>query len=100
MLYFLKEMFVANIKIAYDIVTPRLFMQPCVIAFPLDAKTDLEITLLACMITLTPGTLSLDVSADKKILYIHALYIGEGGEEGLIQSLKKGFEQRILKLTT
>lgn len=97
--YFLKEMFVANLKIAYDIITPRLYMQPRVIAFPLSAKTELEITLLACMITLTPGTLSLDVSEDNTILYIHALYLDEEGEEGLIKSLKTGFEQRILGLT-
>lgn len=99
LLYFLKEMFVANLKIAYDIVTPSLYVQPTVIAYPLVAKTDLEITLLACMITLTPGTLSLDVSEDKRILYIHALYLGKDGEEGLIRSLKKGFEDRILALT-
>jgi multicomponent Na+:H+ antiporter subunit E len=37
-----------------------------VIALPLDAKTDLEITILASLISLTPGTLSLDVSEDKR----------------------------------
>jgi multicomponent Na+:H+ antiporter subunit E len=100
LLYFLKEMFVANIKIAFDIITPRLYMRPTVIAYPLLAKTDLEISLLACMITLTPGTLSLDVSEDKQTLYIHALYLGKDGEEGLIQSLRTGFEHRILALTT
>ncbi|WP_224995782.1 Na+/H+ antiporter subunit E [Cesiribacter sp. SM1] len=98
--FFLKEMFVANIKIAYEIITPRYRMQPTVVALPLSARTDVEITLLAAMITLTPGTLSLDVSDDKKILWVHVLYLEEGGAEEIVQKLKWGFERRLLELTT
>jgi multicomponent Na+:H+ antiporter subunit E len=65
----------ANLKVAFDIITPKDYMSPGIIAFPLDAKSDLEITLFANLLTLTPGTLSLDVSSDKKILYVHALYV-------------------------
>ena len=50
-----------------------------VIAIPLEARTDAEIVLLANLITLTPGTLSLDISADRKVLYVHAMYI-DGGD--------------------
>lgn len=98
--YFLKEVFVANIKIAYDILTPRLRMQPTVIAFPLSVKSNVEITLLACMFTLTPGSLSLDVSEDRKILWVHVLYLEEGGTDQIIQKMKTGFERRLLALTT
>jgi multicomponent Na+:H+ antiporter subunit E len=98
--FFIKEVFVANIKIAYDIITPRYRMQPTVIAFPLTVTTDLEITLLACMFTLTPGSLSLDVSEDKKFLFVHVLYLDKGGVEEIIHKLKWGFERRLLTLTT
>ncbi|GAB3196696.1 multicomponent Na+:H+ antiporter subunit E [Pontibacter aydingkolensis] len=98
--FFIKELLVANIKIAYDILTPRYYMRPTVIALPLSVKTDLEITLLACMITLTPGTLSIDVSENRKILYVHALYVKNNDVELLKQYIKNGFERRLLELTT
>lgn len=97
--YFLKELVVANIKISYDILTPHYHLQPTVMALPLSVKTDLEITILAGIITLTPGTLSIDVSSDKKILYVHSLYLKHNDVEQLKQSLKQGFERRIMELT-
>lgn len=98
--FFIKELLVANIKIAYDIITPRYHMQPTVIALPLTVKSEFEITLLACMITLTPGTLSIDVSENRKVLYVHSLYIKNNDIEGLKQHIKNGFERRLLELTT
>lgn len=95
--YFLYELVKANLQVAYDVATPKFFMNPGIIGIPLDAKTDLEITLLANMITLTPGTLSLDVSSDRKTLYVHAMYITN--REEFIRSIKDGFEKRILEIT-
>lgn len=98
-LYFLKELFDANLKIAYDVLTPTLHMQPAVFALELDAKTDLEITLLSNLVTLTPGTLCLDVSEDRKLMYIHAIYFSETSIDDLKAHIKNGFEKKILKLT-
>ncbi|WP_417265140.1 Na+/H+ antiporter subunit E [Brumimicrobium sp.] len=94
--YFLYELVKANLQVAADVVTPKFYMEPGIIKYPLDAKTDLEITLLANVITLTPGTLSLDVSDDRKVLYIHAMYVSDKDE--FIDSIKNGFEKRILKI--
>lgn len=96
-LYFLKELVKANLEVAYEVITPRLNMKPGIIAVPLTAQTDLEITLLANLITLTPGTLSVDVSDDKKVLYVHAMYITD--KASFIAGIKDGFERRILELT-
>jgi multicomponent Na+:H+ antiporter subunit E len=71
-------------------------MNPGIIAFPLDAKSDLEITLFANLLTLTPGTLSLDVSSDKKILYVHALYVKDA--DSFRSELKNGLEKRLLEV--
>ena len=71
-------------------------MRPGVVAIPLDAETDAEITLLANLITLTPGTLSLDVSDDRRVLYIHAMYVDD--VEELRRSIKDGFEKRVMEL--
>ncbi len=95
-LYFLWELVLANLRVAYDVVTPTHHMRPGVIAIPLDAQTDAEITALANFITLTPGTLSLDVSEDRKVLYIHAMYIHD--REALRREIKSGLERRVLEV--
>jgi len=94
--YFVKELVVANLKVAFDIITPKDYMQPGIVAVPLDAETDMEITLLANIITLTPGTLSLDVSKDKKVLYIHTLYLDD--TEKFRSEIKNGMEKRLLEV--
>ena len=94
--YFVKELIVANLKVAFDIITPKDYMRPGIVAVPLDAETDMEITLLANLITLTPGTLSLDVSTDNKVLYIHTLYLDD--TEKFRTEIKNGMEKRLLEV--
>lgn len=95
-LFFIWELILANLRVAYDVLTPGFRMKPGVVAVPLDARTDAEITLLANLITLTPGTLSLDVSADRSVLYLHAMYIDSPDE--VRQQIKQGFERRVLEV--
>ena len=76
-IFFLWELLLANLRVAHEVLTPGYQMRAAIIAIPLDAESDLEITVLANLITLTPGTLSLDVSRDRKILYIHAMHVGD-----------------------
>ncbi len=95
-LFYLFELFRSNLIIAWDIVTPTHYMRPGVIAIPLEAKTDVEITVLCNLITMTPGTLSLDVSEDRKVLYIHAMYIDD--VEKLRQQTKDSLERRVLDI--
>ena len=97
--YFTKELIVANFKVAYDVVTPVTYMRPCIVALPLDAKTDFEITVLACMISLTPGTLSLNLSDDKSLLFVHAITFKKMDPEAIKRDLKEGFEKKLLKIT-
>ncbi|WP_417310267.1 Na+/H+ antiporter subunit E [Devosia sp.] len=71
-------------------------LHPAFIAFPLKATRDAEITLLANLITLTPGTLSVAVSDDKRFLYIHA--IDAGDRETFIAELSNGFEKKVMEV--
>lgn len=95
-LFFLYELIKANIEVAYEVITPRLNMTPGIIMVPLDVKSEIAITVLANMISLTPGTLSIDVSNDKKVLFVHAMYIKD--REKFIKGIKEGFERRILEV--
>jgi len=91
--FFLWELIKANLRVAYDVLTPRHYMRPGVVAIPLDVETDIEITLLANLITLTPGTLSLDLSTDRRVLYVHGMHIED--VEAFRRHIKEGFERRI-----
>lgn len=95
-IFFLKEMLVSSVKVAYDVLTPKHTSRPGVIGIPLEAKTDFEITLLANLITLTPGTLSLDISEDRKTLYIHAMFLDDPDE--LRNEIKDKLERPMLEL--
>jgi multicomponent Na+:H+ antiporter subunit E len=95
-LFYLVELFLANLRVAHDVITPRHRMKPGIIAIPLDVKSDLEIIALTNLITMTPGTLSLDVSTDRRVLYIHAMYIDD--LEGLRSKIKDGLEKKVMEV--
>ncbi|MCB1214042.1 MAG: Na+/H+ antiporter subunit E [Deltaproteobacteria bacterium] len=94
--FFFKELFSASFRVAYDVVTPTHHMKPAIIQYPLKAESGLEITLLANLISLTPGTLSLDVRPNQKLLFIHTMYLTK--PEDLIKEIAEGFERRVIKL--
>ncbi|PWH15278.1 MAG: Na+/H+ antiporter subunit E [Anaerolineae bacterium] len=94
--FFAYELFLANLRVAYEVLTPRHNMHSRVIALPLRARTDFEITALAILISLTPGTLSLDVSADKRVLFIHAMFAED--EEEVRKDIQNNLEARLLAI--
>jgi multicomponent Na+:H+ antiporter subunit E len=94
--YYAWELLKSNAVILYEILTPGLDMRPGVVGIPIRARTDLEITILANLITMTPGTLSLDISPDRRTLYIHAMYIHD--PEALRKDIQENLERRVLEL--
>jgi multicomponent Na+:H+ antiporter subunit E len=95
-LLFVHELILSALKVAWLVVQPNMRIRPAIIAHPLTVTTDAQITLLANMITLTPGTLSVDVSDDRKTLYVHAIDIES--KEALIGAIAAGFETKILRV--
>lgn len=98
LLFFIYELIKANLQVALEVISPKLGMKPGIVAVPLDITTNFQITLLANLITLTPGTLSMDVSEDRKVLYVHSMYVED--KEEFIKSIKNGFEKRIIAIST
>jgi len=92
--FFLWELAVANLRVAAAVLGPSHLVRPGIVAVPLDVTSDAGIALLANLITLTPGTLSLDVSADRRFLYVHCLAVDDPDET--VRSIKHGFERRVL----
>ncbi len=94
--YFVTEVVTSALRVAYDVVTWRHYMHPAVIGVPLEARTDAEITLLSLLITLTPGSLTLDVSEDRKTLFVHVMYAQD--VDAARAHIKRGFERRVLEV--
>lgn len=94
--FFVYELFASSVQVVYDIITPQDMSTPRIIAMPLDAETDAEILLVTNLISLTPGTLSLDVSDDRKTLYVHAMFADD--PDALIHQLKSGMERMVLEV--
>lgn len=73
--FYLVEVARANLELAYVVLSPKMKIQPGFIKVPLLAKTDVEILLVSNLVTMTPGTLSVDVSPDRTHLYVHSLLL-------------------------
>ena len=97
---FVYELLLSAVRVAVVVLTPNLRnrLRPAIVAVPLTVKSDAEITLLANLITLTPGTLSIDVSDDRSVLYVHVLMLED--RAALLAGIASGFEARIKAVFT
>lgn len=93
MLFFLWELVVSSIRVAWDIVTPSHYSNPAIVEMPLDVESDIEILLVTTLISLTPGTLSLDVTPDRKTLIVHAMFADD--PDALVREMKDGMERMV-----
>lgn len=93
---FAREIVVANLQVAWWILRPRLQVQPALIRVPIELQSDAAITTLAGMISLTPGTVTVDVAPDRKSLDVHCLNVPDVAATK--QSIKTMFEQPLREL--
>lgn len=96
LVFFIKALFVSNLRVLWDVVTPSHISRPGIIRLPLDARTDLEIMLVANLISLTPGTLSIDLSENRNHLYVHVMFLDD--VDAARRELKEGLERRVLEV--
>lgn len=96
-LLFLKELTLSNFSVLMLIIKPKMPIRPAIFAMPTVLEKDWEITLLSSLITLTPGTIVIDISDDNKTLYIHSLDFEDIDEA--IQSIQNTFEKAILEVS-
>ena len=92
----LGDILVANVQVAWLILGPSARLRPAFVQYPLELREDFSITLLASTISLTPGTVSADVSADRRTLLIHALDVDD--EAALIAQIKQRYEAPLKEI--
>ncbi len=95
-IYFIWALVLANIRVALDVLRPRTAIQPAVVGIPLDITKDGEILLLSMLINITPGSVTIDLSDDRRTLYVHVMHMDD--PEVTRSEIKEGFERRVKRL--
>jgi multicomponent Na+:H+ antiporter subunit E len=96
---FLRDLLISSVQVALAVLSPRDATRPAFVEVPLrTARTGPEITMVANYITLTPGTLTVDVSPDRSTLLVHSLLAGESGDE-VRADIRDGIEARVTRVT-
>ncbi|WP_412463293.1 Na+/H+ antiporter subunit E [Halobacteriovorax sp. RT-2-6] len=93
---YLWDLTLGAFRVAQDVVTPQNLSTPGIIKFPLEVQSDFEIALLSNLITFSPGTMVIDLDADKKHLFIHMMFLEN--EEEAIKEFKEVIESRVLRI--
>jgi multicomponent Na+:H+ antiporter subunit E len=91
--FFIWELMLANVRVALDVLRPRTAIRPAVVAIPLDVTSDGEILLLSMLINITPGSVTIDLSDDRRTLYVHVMHMTSA--EASRREIKEGFERRV-----
>jgi multicomponent Na+:H+ antiporter subunit E len=94
--FFAWELIVANVKVAADVLRPRTAIRPAVIAIPLAITSDAEILLLSALINITPGSVTIDLSEDRRTLYVHVMHMTSADQSR--EEIKNGFERRVKRV--
>lgn len=92
------DILVANITVAILVLGPNSRLKPRLFRLPLEIEHPLGISVLASTISLTPGTVSCDLSSDKSYLIIHALYLED--KDGGIEEIKSRYEKPLMEVFT
>ncbi len=95
---FLWECFKANLDVAYRVIHPKLPINPGIVKVKTSLKSDTALTFLANSITLTPGTLSVDIDKEAGILYIHWIDVKATDTEAATEIIVKRFEEILRKI--
>lgn len=90
--FFSSELVVANIRVAADVLRGTR-IEPAVVGIPLDVTSDGEILLLSMLINITPGSVTIDLSDDRRTLYVHVMHMTT--PEQTRREIKDGFERRV-----
>ena len=90
--FFARELLLANFRVAADVLRGNR-IEPAVVAIPLDITGDGEILLLSMLINITPGSVTIDLSDDRRTLYVHVMHMKSADESR--REIKDGFERRV-----
>lgn len=94
--YYTWQVIASSLRIAWEIVTPTARRRPGIVEVPLDVHSDLQIALLANLITFTPGTVTLDLSADRRTMIVHDMFLEDA--DAARRQIKRRLERWVLRI--
>lgn len=94
---FIYKLILSNIEVIKIVLSPKMDIKPGIIAVPTKLKTDWEVTLLSCLISLTPGTLSMNFSEDGRTIFVHSIHVPD--KKAAIKEIHNSFERAIMEVT-
>lgn len=94
---FISELTQSSIIVLKQILSPRLKIKPGIFKYETVLKSDVEVTMLSLLLTLTPGSVVMEVSPEGNVLYIHAMDV-EQSKDALLSQLGN-FEKAIMEVT-
>jgi multicomponent Na+:H+ antiporter subunit E len=86
----------SSLLLSWDIISPRDYSTVRILTFTTRAESDFELLLLSCVITMTPGTLTLDIADDRRSLLVHAMYAAD--PEGVLRDIRERYETPLLTI--
>ncbi|MDP8247189.1 MAG: Na+/H+ antiporter subunit E [Candidatus Tritonobacter lacicola] len=92
------ECFKANIEVAFLVAHPKVPIRPGIVKVKTSLRSDTGLTVLANSITLTPGTLTVDVDRENGVLFVHWIKVASGDIEKATQAIVARFERILLKI--
>ena len=92
-LFYTKEVIMSNLRVAHDVITPNYNMNPAFIELDLKGMSDRQILFAANLITMTPGTLSLDICQETRSMKVHSMYVDDPDEA--VRELETKILERI-----
>ena len=93
---FIWEVIKANLDVAYRVIHPAMPIKPGIVKVPLDVKSDIARTILANSITMTPGTITVDIIDDN--IFVHWIYVKSEKPDEYTSMVSGRFEKYIKKI--
>jgi multicomponent Na+:H+ antiporter subunit E len=94
LVWFVRQVVVANLRVARQVLTPGLDIDAAIVEVPTRCRTTLELVVFANCITLTPGTITLEADEKARVLYVHGMFVAD--RDAFLAGLA-GMETRILR---
>ena len=91
--FYLKEVIKTNLIKAYEVLTPTHYMTPAFIKMDVEDLTDRQLLVFCNLLTMTPGSMVVDVSKDKRFVYVHILYLGD--REKTEENIRENYLRRV-----
>lgn len=95
--FYLWEILVGALRISWDVFHPRPRLAPILVRVPVDALSPRQRLVLSCLVTMTPGTLSVDLSDGDSTLVVHGLYARDD-PQALLTTIQTRYQPTVARL--